>query len=49
MPPAIIGCGQRKKKKAKKWVSPQIKAILEKSGKDFGEVLHIEDQDDSFE
>jgi hypothetical protein len=37
------------KKKAQKWVSPQIKAILEKSGKDFSEALHIEDQDDSFE
>lgn len=38
----------RDKKKPKKWVSPQIKAILEKSGKDFGDVLGVDGQDDFF-
>jgi hypothetical protein len=38
-----------KKKKPQKWVSPQIKAILERSGKDFGDILHVEEQDDFFE
>ncbi len=38
----------REKKKPKKWVSPQIKAILEKSGKDFGELLEVDEQDDFF-
>ena len=37
------------KKKSKKWVSPHIKAILEKSGKDFGELLDTNQQDDFFE
>ena len=37
-----------KRRKPKKWVSPQIKAILEQSGKDFGDILHVEDQDDFF-
>jgi hypothetical protein len=37
------------RKKDKKWVSPQIKAILEKSGKDFGEILEADGQDDFFE
>jgi hypothetical protein len=38
----------RDKKKPKKWVSPQIKAILEQSGKDFGEILTPDEQDDFF-
>ena len=37
------------KKKPKKWISPQFKAILEQSGKDFGELLSPEAQDDFFE
>jgi hypothetical protein len=37
------------RKKEKQWVSPQIKAILEKSGKDFGEILEADRQDDFFE
>ena len=37
------------KMKAKRWISPQIKAILEKSGKDFGGVLEVDKPDDSFE
>jgi hypothetical protein len=37
-----------KKRKPKKWVSPQIKAILEQSGKDFGEILRVDEQDDFF-
>ena len=36
------------KKKSKKWISPQIRAILEKSGKDFGEVLQVDEADDLF-
>jgi hypothetical protein len=36
------------KKKPKRWVSPQIKAILEQSGKDFGELLDKDDQEDFF-
>jgi hypothetical protein len=35
--------------KPKKWVSPQIKAILEKSSKDFGKLYDIKDEDDSSE
>jgi hypothetical protein len=38
-----------KKKKDQKWVSPQIRAILEQSGKDFGEILSAEGQDEFFE
>jgi hypothetical protein len=38
----------REEKKPKKWVSPHIKAILEKSGKDFSEVLGAEEQDDFY-
>jgi hypothetical protein len=34
------------KKKPKKWISPQIKAILEQSGKDFGDVLQVDEQED---
>jgi hypothetical protein len=40
---------RREKEKPKKWVSPQIKAILEQSGKDFGEILESEKQDEFFE
>ena len=32
------------KKKPQKWISPQIRAILEKSGKDFGGVLEIDEE-----
>jgi hypothetical protein len=35
-----------KKEKSRKWVSPQIKQILEKSSKDFGQVFDIDDPDD---
>ena len=38
----------KKKKKPKKWVSPQIKAILDQSGKDFSEVFRVEEQEDFF-
>ncbi len=34
------------KAKPKKWVSPQIRKILENSGKDFGQVTEIEDPDE---
>ena len=37
-----------KQKKPKKWVSPQIKAILKQSGKDFGDILSTEAQDNFF-
>ena len=37
-----------KRKKPKKWISPQIKAILDRSGKDFGELVAPEDQEDFF-
>jgi hypothetical protein len=37
-----------KEKKDKKWVSPQMRKILEQSGKDFGEVLSPEEQDDFY-
>ena len=32
----------------KKWVSPQIRKILEKSEKNFGEILDVDDQDDFY-
>lgn len=35
-----------KKQKSRKWVSPQIKQILEKSSKDFNQVLEIDDPED---
>ena len=38
----------RQKETPKKWVSPQIKNILEKSGKDFGDILDVDDQEDFF-
>src|SRR5262245_12270281 len=34
------------KAKPKKWVSPQIRTILERSGKDFGKTIEIEDPDE---
>ena len=34
------------KSKAKKWVSPQIRIILEKSGKDFGQTIQLEDPEE---
>jgi len=34
---------KEEKKKAQKWVSPQLKRILEKSGKDFTHVIPDED------
>jgi len=33
---------QKTADKKKKWISPQIKKLLEKSGKDFGDSLEIE-------
>ncbi len=36
-------------KKAKKWVSPQIRKILEQSGKQFGEILSAEDEADFYD
>jgi hypothetical protein len=39
----------KEKQKPKKWVSPHIRAILEKSGKNFDEVLEIEDPDEEFQ
>jgi len=39
---------KEKKEKPKKWVSPQIRKILEQSGKDFGGVTEIEDANDDF-
>ena len=35
-----------KKNKSKHWVSPEVRKILEKSGKNFDGVLEIEDEDD---
>ena len=34
-----------KKEKNTKWISPQIKDILEKSSKDFSGVIEIDDED----
>jgi hypothetical protein len=39
----------QEKKKPKKWVAPHIRAILEKSGKDFGEVLDLGEDDDLYQ
>jgi DNA-binding PadR family transcriptional regulator len=36
----------RQKKKSKKWISPQLKAILEKSGRNFGDLLAADERDD---
>ena len=38
----------RKPKKPKKWVSPQMRKILEESGKDFGELLSKDEEDDFY-
>jgi len=35
-----------KKRRAGKWVSPQLRRILERSGRDFGEVLDLPDEED---
>jgi hypothetical protein len=35
-----------KKEKPKKWVSPEIKEILDKSSKDFSQVFEIDDPED---
>ena len=43
------GCGHfkliviKQKKAKKRWVSPEIKKILEKSGKPFGDVISVDD------
>jgi hypothetical protein len=37
---------KKEKKKPQKWVSPHIRAILEKSGKNFEEILQVDEQDD---
>jgi hypothetical protein len=34
------------RKKPKQWISPQLKAILEKSGKSFGDLLDADEHDD---
>lgn len=39
---------KEKKEKPKKWVSPQIRKILEQSGKEFGGITEIEDENDDF-
>jgi hypothetical protein len=36
---------QKEKHKPKHWISPQIRTILEKSGKDFGEIVDIDDEE----
>ncbi len=38
----------KERKKPKKWVSPQIKEILEKSGRNFDDILELDDLDDFF-
>ena len=38
----------RKSKKSKKWIAPHIKAILEGSGKDFGEILDPDEHGDFY-
>jgi hypothetical protein len=39
----------KEKSKPKKWISPQIQSILERSGRDFGSVLEVDKPDDPFE
>jgi hypothetical protein len=39
---------QTKSEKPKRWISPQVRKILEKSGKDFGEILAPEERDDFY-
>lgn len=36
-------------RKERKWVSPQIKEVLDKSSKDFSEIFEIDEDADSFE
>ena len=38
---------EKKESKQRKWVSPEIKKILEKSGKKFDDVLEIEEPENS--
>ncbi|HTL16797.1 MAG TPA: hypothetical protein VL793_06145 [Patescibacteria group bacterium] len=38
---------QPKKEKTGRWVSPQIRKILEKSGKDFEGIHEVDDEEDS--
>jgi len=37
---------KNKKDKSKKWISPQMRQILQRSGKDFSGTIQIEDDDD---
>ena len=37
------------KKQPKKWLSPQVRKILEQSGKDFGEMLTPEEAEDFYD
>lgn len=37
------------KKKPTRWIAPQIRKVLEQSGKPFNDVLEIEDPEDSLE
>ena len=37
---------KEKKEQAKKWISPQIKKILEQSGKDFDGIVEIDDTEE---
>jgi hypothetical protein len=38
----------KSKKDKQKWVSPQVRAILERSGKNFEEVLRVDEDDEEF-
>ena len=37
---------RERKTKPRKWLAPHVKKILRESGKDFGQVVEIEDPDD---
>jgi hypothetical protein len=39
-------CPRSKKDKSKRWMSPEMRKILEKSGKNFEGALEIEEEDD---
>ena len=39
----------KKKEKKKRWISPQIKAILERSGKKFEEPIELEEPSDFYD
>ncbi len=39
----------KKKEKKKRWISPQMKEILERSGKKFEETIQLEETDELFE